>query len=208
MRHASESEVSNMIGPNELQKTVGISSYEHSGSSTSAGNGSDRLLQVGPIDSYWQCSRGLGKLPLLTREEEVELAIRVERNDGDARERLVESYLMLVVRIAERDRGCGVPMEYLIQEAALSLARAVRSFDYRQGSRLTAWAAVEIEKDIVQRVCEIWTTTAARCLQRSEPVAPTGCEAGIHHRKDVKWDLLMSSQFPPLPTRRDPVGAI
>lgn len=149
-------EVINMMGSNEPWETAGTSSCAHSSSCMGETSNSDLLPQCEPSNGYLQWSRELGKLTLLTREEEVELAIRMERNDGKARDRFIESNLMLVMSIVSRYRGCGVPMEDLHKEAAVSLAKAADAFDYRQGSRFSAWAGIRIEGEIGRRLGEMW----------------------------------------------------
>ena len=75
----------------------------------------------------------IGKIPLLTPEEEIELAHAIENNDEEARRRLAEANLRLVVSIAKKYVGRGMLFLDLIQEGNLGLIKAVEKFDYRKG---------------------------------------------------------------------------
>ena len=92
----------------------------------------------------------LGRHPLLTAAEEVALAKRVERGDLAAKERMINSNLRLVVSIAKRYRGHGVPFLDLIQEGTIGLNRAVEKFDHRRGFKFSTYATWWI-KQAVQR---------------------------------------------------------
>lgn len=98
--------------------------------------------------SYEQWSRAINNQPLLRPEEEIELAKRMEQGDSEARDRFIESNLKLVVSLANRYRGCGVPMEDLIQEGNIGLIKAVDRFDYRKGCRFSTCAVAWIEGQI------------------------------------------------------------
>jgi RNA polymerase primary sigma factor len=78
--------------------------------------------------------------PLLTAREETDLAIRVERGDVQARDRMVLCNLRLVVFIARRYLGQGLPLHDLVQEGILGLTRAVERFDYRRGCKFSTYA--------------------------------------------------------------------
>ena len=85
-------------------------------------------------DSLQLFLKDVGKVRLLTAPEEVELAKRIERGDLDAKQKMVESNLRLVVSIAKNYRNQGLPFLDLIQEGALGLVRAAEKFDYRRAS--------------------------------------------------------------------------
>jgi RNA polymerase primary sigma factor len=87
---------------------------------------------------------------LLTPVEEVFLAKRIERGDMEAKHRMVESNLRLVVSIAKRYRGFGLPLLDLIQEGAIGLNRAVEKFDWRRGHKFSTYATWWI-RQAVQR---------------------------------------------------------
>ncbi|MBA2241247.1 MAG: sigma-70 family RNA polymerase sigma factor [Solirubrobacterales bacterium] len=88
------------------------------------------------------------RYPLLTAAEEVELAKAVERGDLAAKERLVNSNLRLVVSIARRYQGLGLPMQDLVQEAMFGLIRAAEKFDWRRGYKFSTYATLWIRQSI------------------------------------------------------------
>ena len=94
----------------------------------------------------------IGKIPLLTDSEVIELARRLEEGDHDARQRLVNANLRLVVAIAKRYQGRGVLLEDLVQEGNLGLIRAVERFDYRRGFRFSTYAAWWIRHRITRAI--------------------------------------------------------
>ena len=92
----------------------------------------------------------IGRYPLLTAAEEVELAKRIERGDRDAKEQMINSNLRLVVSIAKRYQGHGLSLLDLIQEGILGLIRAVEKFDWRRGYKFSTYATWWI-RQAVQR---------------------------------------------------------
>jgi RNA polymerase primary sigma factor len=86
--------------------------------------------------------------PLLTPDEEIELAQRIERGDLVAKERMVNSNLRLVMSIARRYQGQGLSMGDLVQEGTLGLIRAVEKFDWRKGFRFSTYATLWIRQSI------------------------------------------------------------
>ena len=85
---------------------------------------------------------------LLTAEEEVELAKRIEKGDLEAKERMINSNLRLVVSQARRYQGHGLPMEDLVQEGMLGLIRAVERFDWRRGFKFSTYGTLWIRQAI------------------------------------------------------------
>jgi RNA polymerase primary sigma factor len=94
--------------------------------------------------------RDIGRYPLLTAAGEVALAKRVERGDRAAKERMINSNLRLVVSIAKRYQGHGVPLSDLIQDGIIGLNRAVEKFDWRKGFKFSTYATWWI-RQAVQR---------------------------------------------------------
>jgi RNA polymerase primary sigma factor len=88
------------------------------------------------------------RYPLLTREEEVELAKRIERGDLAAKERLINSNVRLVIKFARRYQGHGLDLGDLVQEAMLGLIRATEKFDWRRGYKFSTYAVLWIKQSI------------------------------------------------------------
>lgn len=86
------------------------------------------------------------KIPLLTAEQEVELAKRIEKGDLEAKRKMIESNLRLVVSICRRKNNRGINMEELIQEGCLGLIRAVEKFDYRKGFKFSTYGTLWIKQ--------------------------------------------------------------
>ncbi len=97
-------------------------------------------LAVATTDALQLFLNEAGKWPLLTAEEEVELAKRIERGDHQAKERMINSNLRLVVSIAKRYQGHDVPLLDLIQEGVIGLNRAAEKFDWRKGYKFSTYA--------------------------------------------------------------------
>ncbi len=91
-------------------------------------------------DSLQLFLKDIGKVRLLTAQEEVDLAKRIERGDLDAKQKMVESNLRLVISIAKNYRNQGLPFLDLIQEGTIGLVRAAEKFDYRKGFKFSTYA--------------------------------------------------------------------
>jgi RNA polymerase primary sigma factor len=98
--------------------------------------------------------RTIGRVPLLTREDEVRLAKRVEQNDMGAKNALIEANLRLVVSIAKRYSGRGLTLLDLIQEGNLGLIRAVEKFDWRRGFKFSTYATWWIRQAITRALAD------------------------------------------------------
>ena len=109
---------------------------------------------VGLEDHVRMYLKEIGKVPLLTAEEEVELAIRIEHGDEAAKDRLNEANLRLVVSIAKRYVGKGMQFLDLIQEGNLGLLKAVEKFDYRKGYKFSTYATWWIRQAITRAIAD------------------------------------------------------
>jgi RNA polymerase primary sigma factor len=107
-------------------------------------------LAVATTDALQLFLNEAGRWPLLTKEEEVELAKLIERGDAEAKERMINSNLRLVVSIAKRYQGHGLSLLDLIQEGIIGLIRAVEKFDWRRGFKFSTYATWWI-RQAVQR---------------------------------------------------------
>jgi len=96
----------------------------------------------------------IGRVPLLTSEEEVELAKRMEAGDEEAKKKLVEANLRLVVSIAKRYVGRGMQFLDLIQEGNLGLMKAVEKFDYTKGFKFSTYATWWIRQAITRSIAD------------------------------------------------------
>ena len=96
----------------------------------------------------------IGKVPLLSGEEEIELAKRMEEGDEEAKKRLCEANLRLVVSIAKRYVGRGMLFLDLIQEGNLGLIKAVEKFDYRKGYKFSTYATWWIRQAITRAIAD------------------------------------------------------
>ena len=96
----------------------------------------------------------IGKVPLLTAEEEIELAKRMEKGDEEAKNALAEANLRLVVSIAKRYVGRGMLFLDLIQEGNLGLIKAVEKFDYRKGYKFSTYATWWIRQAITRAIAD------------------------------------------------------
>ncbi|MBB5263846.1 RNA polymerase primary sigma factor [Catenibacillus scindens] len=96
----------------------------------------------------------IGKVPLLSADEEIELAQRMEEGDEEAKKRLAEANLRLVVSIAKRYVGRGMLFLDLIQEGNLGLIKAVEKFDYRKGYKFSTYATWWIRQAITRAIAD------------------------------------------------------
>jgi RNA polymerase primary sigma factor len=112
------------------------------------------LRPEGTTDGLQLFLRDIGKVPLLTAQQEVALARRIERGDVDAKLKMVESNLRLVVSIAKKYRNQGLPFLDLIQEGTLGLVRAAEKFDYRRGFKFSTYATWWIRQAIARSLAD------------------------------------------------------
>jgi RNA polymerase primary sigma factor len=112
-------------------------------------------LTVEPsLDSLRLYLRAIGKVELLTAEQEVSLAKRIERGDMNAKEQMVKANLRLVVSIAKGYLGRGLTFLDLIQEGSLGLIRAVEKFDYRRGYKFSTYATWWIRQAVTRAIAD------------------------------------------------------
>jgi RNA polymerase primary sigma factor len=112
------------------------------GAEARAGAGTGAMTE-NSLDLFLRAARAHS---LLTAEEEIELAKRIERGDLEAKERMINSNLRLVVSQARRYQGHGLPMEDLVQEGMLGLIRAVEKFDWRRGFKFSTYGTLWIRQ--------------------------------------------------------------
>jgi RNA polymerase primary sigma factor len=106
------------------------------------------------VDSLQQLLDGIAATPLLTADEEISLAKRIERGDLDAKDHMTRANLRLVVSIAKRYRNQGLPFLDLIQEGSIGLVRAVEKFDYRKGFKFSTYATWWIRQAISRAIAD------------------------------------------------------
>lgn len=109
---------------------------------------------IGVEDPVRMYLKDIGKIPLLSPEEEIELAKRIEAGDEEAKKRLAETNLRLVVSIAKRYAGRGMQFLDLIQEGNLGLIKAVDKFDYRKGYKFSTYATWWIRQAITRAIAD------------------------------------------------------
>ncbi len=138
----------------------GVSAYkEAKGGGTDNGSTSRRRpeldLTVEPsLDSLRLYLRSIGRVELLTAQQEVSLAKRIERGDMAAKRQMVEANLRLVVSIAKGYLGRGLSFLDLIQEGSLGLIRAVEKFDYRRGYKFSTYATWWIRQAVTRAIAD------------------------------------------------------
>jgi RNA polymerase primary sigma factor len=99
-----------------------------------------------------------GRYPLLTAAQEVELAKRIERGDVEAKDRMINSNLRLVISIAKRYQGHDVPLGDLVQEGVIGLNRAVEKFDWRRGFKFSTYATWWIRQSCQRAISNLSKT--------------------------------------------------
>ena len=118
----------------------------------------DKRGKIDPFDltadSIQMYLREIGKIPLLTAEQEVELAKRKERGEKEAEKKLIEANLRLVVSIAKKFMGKSLSLLDLIQEGNIGLFRAVKKFEYRKGYKFSTYATWWIRQAITRALAD------------------------------------------------------
>jgi RNA polymerase primary sigma factor len=135
----------------------GVTAYKESKGEGSSSHGKKQELDltVEPsLDSLRLYLRSIGAVDLLTADQEVELAKRIERGDMAAKRHMVEANLRLVVSIAKSYLGRGLSFLDLIQEGSLGLIRAVEKFDYRRGYKFSTYATWWIRQAVTRSLAD------------------------------------------------------
>ncbi len=135
----------------------GVSAYKEQkeGEASSNGKSPELDLTVEPsLDSLRLYLRSIGRVDLLTAQQEIELAKRIERGDMLAKRQMVEANLRLVVSIAKGYLGRGLSFLDLIQEGSLGLIRAVEKFDYRRGYKFSTYATWWIRQAVTRAIAD------------------------------------------------------
>jgi RNA polymerase primary sigma factor len=134
----------------------GVSAYKAQRGGESGASKKEELdLTVEPsLDSLRLYLRAIGQVDLLTAQQEVELAKRIERGDMLAKRQMVEANLRLVVSIAKGYLGRGLSFLDLIQEGSLGLIRAVEKFDYRRGYKFSTYATWWIRQAVTRAIAD------------------------------------------------------
>lgn len=124
-------------------------------SPTKAAKAKEEEMAADPtVDSLRLYLRSIGRVDLLTADQEVSLAKRIERGDDRAKQHMVEANLRLVVSIAKNHVGRGLTLLDLIQEGSLGLIRAVEKFDYRRGYKFSTYATWWIRQAVSRAVAD------------------------------------------------------
>ena len=100
------------------------------------------------MDLLTQYFKSVSKYPLLTKEEEIDLAKRIEKGDKRARDKMINSNLRLAINIAKKYHRAGINMEDLIQESNIGLIKAVDKFDWRKGNKFSTYATWWITQSV------------------------------------------------------------
>jgi RNA polymerase primary sigma factor len=137
----------------------GVTAYKENKRAEESSNGQRRKeeldLTVEPsLDSLRLYLRSIGTVDLLTADQEVDLAKRIERGDMGAKRHMVEANLRLVVSIAKSYLGRGLSFLDLIQEGSLGLIRAVEKFDYRRGYKFSTYATWWIRQAVTRALAD------------------------------------------------------
>jgi RNA polymerase primary sigma factor len=162
------------------------------------------------VDTLREFMNDIGKHALLTAAEEIALAKRIERGDRDAKERMINSNLRLVVSIATRYQGHGVPLGDLIQEGAIGLNRAVEKFDWRRGFKFSTYATWWI-RQACQRAISNQSQTIripAHVHERRLKLARLGREFEVQHGREPTAEELAAASGYELVHVDEALGAV
>jgi len=193
----------------DLYERLGRSGIEVSDDCARSGAGegtySNDGLATSTTDALRLFLNEISRHPLLTREEEVELAKRVERGDPQAKEQMINSNLRLVVSIAKKYQSADLTLLDLIQEGIFGLIRAVEKFDWRRGFKFstyaTWWIRQSVERGIANKARQI--RVPVHVLQRANKIGRAerrlGAELG---RQPTDEELAQATGLPLKQVRR------
>ena len=143
-----------VVGADGVHHQPGQGSGEPEQEAEGAESKLDLSIKTASNDPVRMYLREIGKVPLLTAEQEVSLAKRIERGDMDAKNQLIQANLRLVVSIARRYANRGLTLLDLIQEGNLGLIRAVEKFDYRRGFKFSTYATWWIRQAVSRALAD------------------------------------------------------
>ncbi len=134
--------------------------------------------------------QSIGRVPLLTKADEVRLAKRIEQNDMTAKNALIEANLRLVVSVAKRYQGRGLMLLDLIQEGNMGLIRAVEKFDWRRGFKFSTYATWWIRQSMTRALADQSRTIRipVHMVERMNKVAKARRELGQQLERDPTFE--------------------
>src|SRR5262245_31290287 len=164
---------------------------------------------VGSADSLQLFLADVGRHKLLTASEEVTLAKAIERGDGLAKRRMIESNLRLVVSIAKGYRGLGVPFLDLIQEGTLGLNRAVEKFDWRRGFKFSTYATWWIRQSVQRAVANHARTirVPVHVVERQQKLFRAGRRLELELGREATREELAEATGIPMQHLEEALGA-
>jgi RNA polymerase primary sigma factor len=162
-------------------------------------------LAVATTDALQLFLNEAGRYPLLTAAEEVELAKRIERGERDAKDRMINSNLRLVVSIAKKYQGHGLSLLDLIQEGIIGLIRAVEKFDWRRGYKFSTYATWWIRQAVQRGVANKSRTIRipVHIVEREQKIARAQRELTLRLERDPTDEELSKAAKLPLKQVRE-----
>lgn len=156
-------------------------------------------LDVSSLSVYL---REINKIPLLTREEEVELARRAKQNDEEAKDKLIKANLRFVVNVAKKYQNQGLTLSDLISEGNLGLITAVDKFDVDKGYHFISYAVWWIKQSILKAICEKSRMIRLPLNRANELLQIEKVKREIGSNKDGEADIEEIADFLDMDKRR------